>query len=102
MWFPKTCLLVPVRLFLGHFIPCTLTFPLPGQCAHHEAPSAGNQSKGGLEQSSWLIPPDISRKYLFEGNIAICSNMSGPRDYDAKRSQIEKDKYHMTSLICGT
>ena len=27
--------------------------------------------------------------------------MDGPRDYYTKWSQIEKDKYHMISLICG-
>ena len=37
-----------------------------------------------------------------EWNDAIFSNMSGPRDYDNKWSEIEKDKYHMISLICGT
>ena len=36
-----------------------------------------------------------------EWNNAICSNMDGPKDYHAKQSQTEKDKYHMISLICG-
>ena len=36
-----------------------------------------------------------------EGNIVICSNMVGPRDYHTKWSQTQKDKYHMISLICG-
>ena len=35
-------------------------------------------------------------------NIAICSNMDGPRDYHSKWSKPEKDKYHILSLICGT
>ena len=29
----------------------------------------------------------------------ICSKMDGPRDYHIKRSEWEKDKYHMISLI---
>ena len=36
-----------------------------------------------------------------EWNNAICSNMDGPRDYHAKWSKSEKEKYHMISLICG-
>ena len=36
-----------------------------------------------------------------EWNKAICSNMDRPRDYHAKWSKSEKDKYHMISLICG-
>ena len=27
--------------------------------------------------------------------------MDGPRDYHTKWSKLEKDKYHMLSLICG-
>ena len=34
-----------------------------------------------------------------EWNIAICSNMDGPREY-TKWSKTEKDKYYI-SLICG-
>ena len=36
-----------------------------------------------------------------EQNNAICSNMDGTRDSHIKRSQKEKDKYHMISLISG-
>ena len=36
-----------------------------------------------------------------EWNIAICSNMDGPRDYHTEWSQTEKDKYPVISLICG-
>ena len=36
-----------------------------------------------------------------EWNNAIYSNMDGPRDYHTKWSSLEKDKYHMISLICG-
>ena len=32
---------------------------------------------------------------------AICSNMDTIRNYYTELSQKEKDKYHMTSLICG-
>ena len=35
-----------------------------------------------------------------EWNNAICSNTDGPRDYHAKWSKSEKDKYHI-SLTCG-
>ena len=34
-------------------------------------------------------------------NNVIYSNMCGPRDYHTKRSQKEKDIYHVISLICG-
>ena len=34
-------------------------------------------------------------------NNAICSNMDRPRDYHTEWSHKEKDKYHMTSFICG-
>ena len=36
-----------------------------------------------------------------EWNIAICSNMDGPREYHTKWSKSEEDKYYMISLICG-
>ena len=36
-----------------------------------------------------------------EKNNVICSNMDGPRDYHTKRSQTEKGKYHVISLMCG-
>ena len=36
-----------------------------------------------------------------ERNNAICNNIDGPRDYYTKQSQKEKDKYHMTSRVCG-
>ena len=36
-----------------------------------------------------------------EWNIAICSNMDGPRDYYTMLSKLDKDKYNMVSLICG-
>ena len=35
-----------------------------------------------------------------EWNNAICSNMDGSRDYHTEWSKSEKDKYHMTLLIC--
>ena len=33
--------------------------------------------------------------------MSFVSNMDGPRDYHTKRSQSEKEKYHMISLKCG-
>ena len=36
-----------------------------------------------------------------EWNNAICSNMDVPSDDHTKWSKSERDKYHMTSLICG-
>ena len=36
-----------------------------------------------------------------EWNIAICSNMDGPRVYHTKWNKSDKDKYYMISLICG-
>ena len=36
-----------------------------------------------------------------EWNLAICNNMDGAREYNAKQNKSEKDKYHMISLICG-
>ena len=35
-----------------------------------------------------------------EQNVAICSNMDGPRGHYTKQSKSEKDKYCMISLIC--
>ena len=29
------------------------------------------------------------------------NNVDGATEYHAKRSKSEKDKYHMTSLVCG-
>ena len=36
-----------------------------------------------------------------EGNLAICNDMDGAREYNAKQKETEKDKYHTISLICG-
>ena len=43
----------------------------------------------------------ILLSHLKEWNNAFCSNMDATRDYHTKWSKSEKDKYHMTSLICG-
>ena len=40
----------------------------------------------------------LSRKK--EWNSDIFSNINRPRDYDTKQSRSEKDKCHMTSLVC--
>ena len=34
-------------------------------------------------------------------NLPICNNMGGAREYINKISQLEKDRYHIISLICG-
>ena len=34
-----------------------------------------------------------------EGNIAICSNMNGPREYHTELSKSDKNKYYIISLI---
>ena len=34
-------------------------------------------------------------------NVAICSNMNGPRAYHTKQSKSERDKYHRILLTCG-
>ena len=62
----------------------------------------------------WMDKEDMGYIYMYththtgillshkkEWNNAICSNMDGPRDYHTKWSKSEKDKYHMSSLICG-
>ena len=37
-----------------------------------------------------------------EENFTLCNSMDGPGEHYAKwKSQSEKDKYHMISLICG-
>ena len=36
-----------------------------------------------------------------EWNLAICSDVDGARAYYAKWNKSEKDKYHMSSFICG-
>ena len=35
-----------------------------------------------------------------EWNLAICNNMNGSREYNAKQNSLEKDKHHMISFIC--
>ena len=34
-----------------------------------------------------------------EWNLIICNNINGPKGYYTKYNKIEKDKYHMISLI---
>ena len=43
----------------------------------------------------------ISLSHTKEWNNVIRSNMNGPRDCHTEWSESMKDKYHMTSLICG-
>ena len=42
-------------------------------------------------------------KYCYdkEGSIASCDNMDGLWGHYAKWNKLEKNKYHMNSLICG-
>ena len=47
-------------------------------------------------KQSW--EKDLS--FLSEWNNAICGNMDGPRNDHSKSSKSDKDKYHMTPLIC--
>ena len=42
----------------------------------------------------------ILLRHKKEWNIAICSDMNGPREYHTKWSHREKDKYCMILLIC--
>ena len=55
------------------------------------------------DPSDWS-PPDSSVRIVLshkkEKNNANCSNID-TRDYHTKRSQREKDKYHMVLLIRG-
>ena len=46
-------------------------------------------------------PKNILLSHKNEWNIAICSNMHGPRDYHTMWNKSDKDKCHMISLICG-
>lgn len=34
-------------------------------------------------------------------NLAVCNDVDGTRDDNDKWNELEKDKYHMISLICG-
>ena len=36
-----------------------------------------------------------------EQNLAICNKVDGAREYFAKWNKLEKDKYHMISLMCS-
>ena len=38
----------------------------------------------------------------YEWNIAICNDMDGAQEYDAKQSRSEKNKCHVISLTCET
>ena len=56
----------------------------------------------GMDKDVAHIYNGILLSHKKERNNAICSNMDGPRDYHTKWiSQPKKDKYHMTSSICG-
>ena len=51
----------------------------------------------------WYVYNGILLSHKEEWNIAICSNMDGPREYYTYWSKLDReDKYYMTSLICGT
>ena len=55
-----------------------------------------------LWTEEWKIHTHTQRGTLHSAqpskNTTICSNMDGPRDYQTKSSQKEKDKYHTVSL----
>ena len=53
------------------------------------------------KQDVVYIHNGILLRHEKEGNNVICSDTDGPRDYQAKWSQTEKDKYHMILLACG-
>ena len=44
----------------------------------------------------------ILLRHKKEWNNAICSHINWPSDYLTKWSKLDKDKYHIISLICGT
>ena len=43
----------------------------------------------------------ILLSYKKEWNLAVCSNMGGPREYYTLWSKSDKGKYYMISLTCG-
>ena len=50
----------------------------------------------------WCAYNSIIKKKKKEGNLVICNNMDGPQGhYASKKSQMQKDKYHMIFLLCG-
>ena len=59
------------------------------------------QPKSPLTEDVVHIYNGILLNHKKEWNNAICSNMDATRDYHAKWTKSEKDKYHMISLKYG-
>ena len=59
------------------------------------------QPKSPLPEDVVHIYNGILLNHKKEWNNAICSNMDATRDYHAKWTKSEKDKYHMISLKYG-
>ena len=55
----------------------------------------------GMDKGVVYTHNGILLSYKKEWNLAICNNMDGAREYNAKWNKSEKDKYHIISLICG-
>ena len=83
-----------------------LPLPSPGK---ESIPGSGTKPKSPAHIScigswilthcaTWEVQLNISHR---QNETSICSNRDGPREYHTKWSKSEKDKYHMTSLICG-
>ena len=55
------------------------------------------------EEYMVYIPSGVLLSHKSEENLAICNNMFEPRGHYilSEVTQIEKDKYHMISLLCG-
>ena len=60
-----------------------------------------------VSNDSWMDEEDvvcihngILLSHKKEWNLDICNNMDGAREYYVKWNKSEKDKHHMTSLIC--
>ena len=64
-----------------------------------------SQDPSNKQNSIHVVSTDCKEEAAYnekELNDAICSNMDGPRGYHTKWNKLEKDKYHIISLICGT
>ena len=105
-WDSGSCVRTWLLTSLAFSVPscgvgCSLTTSLPADTGELGQSQILNRAFQFSQTVRWVL--FLSTWFLFFQKLGhlICSNMDGPRDCHPEWSKTEKEKYHMTSLICG-
>ena len=85
--------------------PCPIDCPLPLECQRYLRLAPRSSLLSALPSRYACSFEGFKTIYMVchwkEWNDATYSSMNGPRECHTEWSKTEKEKYHMTSLICG-